>query len=93
MISLIDYKVVENLIRWNATELDSELFIESVGKEENSSNYTFQLVDENAPCNETRDLCKEYEAFEAAVVIILCGLIVITVIGEIYIKLIFSTQI
>ncbi|XP_047526392.1 octopamine receptor 1-like [Pieris napi] len=81
MISLIDYKVVEHFIKWNASEPDSELYIENVEKdEENASKYTYQMIEENPHCNKT--VCTEYEAFEAAVVVFLCGLIVITVIGN-----------
>ncbi|CAK1540976.1 unnamed protein product [Leptosia nina] len=83
MLSIINYNV-EGLIKWNVTDLTGEeLFIENVERDGNMTEYRVTDETRNVACNVTNgEVCKEYDAFEAAIVFILCGLIVITVIGN-----------
>lgn len=94
MISLTDVDIIDNIIKWNATELQTEIIIENAN-EENTTNlknniyHILEIEDTKVPnvnCNtfNTSEVCdvNTYDSIEISVVIVLFLLIVVTVIGN-----------
>lgn len=92
MISLTEADILDNIIKWNATELEAEILTENANGENTTKleNNIYHIIEDtkvpNVNCNSfnTSDFCEinTYDTFEISVVIILFLLIVVTVIGN-----------
>lgn len=92
MISLTEADILDNIIKWNATELEPEIITENV-KGENTTkleNNIYHIIEDikvpSVNCNTLNisDNCEinTYDTIEISVVIVLFLLIVVTVIGN-----------
>lgn len=92
MISLTEADILDNIIKWNATELEPEIITENVKGENatNLKNNIYHIIEDtkvpSVNCNTLNisDFCEinTYDTFEISVVIVLFLLIVVTVIGN-----------